>query len=128
MRKGRTPQRRIRALGTSYLAFAQTQPHRFNLMFHPIVVGAGETESLANRIDGLFDLIRLELHKLNAGLEQTQTDGAIDLAAHALWSGVHGVTVLKLTDQLFSPIVHADERLIHSLIDNYLAGWQQPKD
>ena len=125
MQKARSPRRRIRALGTSYLAFAQAQPHRFNLMFHVIVMGAGETESLAERIDGLFDLIRAELRRLSAQLEQERSAGAIDLAAHALWSGVHGVTMLKLTDQLFSPIVHADERLIHSIIDNYLEGWQR---
>lgn len=114
-----TPQRAIRAMGLAYLDFARDQPHRFQLMFTPrLPSGATLPHYLQAEIEQLFALLARQLQ----GIAEADAE-TLEVGVRALWSGVHGVASLALSDQLFSPTPDVERAMVDMLVAQFVSSW-----
>ena len=117
-----TPDAAIKHMGLAYLTFAAEHTHQFDLMFARIETQPEKTaQILTHQIHALFDLVETQLQLL----APTATDTQLTLAARALWSGVHGVAALRLSNQLYLNEINADREIVDLLVNNFLFSWQQ---
>ncbi len=106
--------------GSAYYNFAQKNPHLWSLIFeHHVVDGGDINPDLGERIQTLFDLVESEIGSLDVKKEKTE----IHAASLALWSSVHGITILAITDKLFMADGIAPQEMIDQLINNFLTGY-----
>lgn len=106
--------------GRAYYDFAQKNPHLWSLIFEHHVAGGGDINpDLGERIQTLFDLVESEIQSLNVKKEKAE----IHAASLALWSGVHGITILAITDKLFMADGISPQEMIDQLINNFLTGY-----
>ena len=109
------------ALGKTYLKFATEHPKLWGSVFeHNLPPGEPVAEAYLERVARIFELVEGVLH--DVAPERSQTE--IGKAARALWSGVHGVCILGLTDRLDLTESGSLEELVESLITNYLTGFR----
>ncbi len=114
-----TPQRAIRAMGIAYLDYARTQRHRFQLMFTPrLPTGEAPPPYLQKEIDALFELLGTQLQRIAVVDERT-----LEIGVRALWSGVHGVASLALSDQLFTVTPNLEDEIIEALVGQFVTAW-----
>lgn len=119
-RKGGKPKQNLRAFGQAYFSFASENPHLWSLIFEHHVAGGGDViPELEERISTLFTTIENELKDL----APQKKSASIHSAALALWSGVHGITILAISDKLFMARNVTPETMIDKLIDNFLKGY-----
>ena len=117
-----SPYPAIIGLGHAYLKFATEHTHQFDLMFARSAPSAESTPaSIRNRIGSMFELIEIQLSKLNPDA----TTPSVKLGARALWSGVHGLAMLRLSDQLYLDPESNDEDVVETLVFNFLNSWKQ---
>ena len=115
------PVRALLAMGLAYVGYARDHEHEFRLMFRPRSdPPPPDAPALAPRIGALFALVDEELRALapDAGPAERAT------AARALWSGVHGVAALGLTDQLYPTHDEGAEAVVTTLVERFAAGWR----
>lgn len=106
--------------GRAYYDFAQKNPHLWSLIFEHHVAGGGDINpDLGERIQTLFDLVESEIQSLNVKKDKAE----IHAASLALWSGVHGITILAITDKLFMADGISPQEMIDQLINNFLTGY-----
>ena len=72
---------------------------------------------IETRIARLVELIMAPLARVSGG-----EGAALDAAAQALWSGVHGICILTLTGKLHMVGGQATQHLTDDLVTHYLAG------
>jgi AcrR family transcriptional regulator len=117
------PYAAINRLGNAYLNFATEHTHQFDLMFaRSTAPSAAAPSSIKNQIGSMFELIEIQLTKLNPNA----STATIKLGARALWSGVHGLAVLRLSDQLYLEPKTNDSDVLETLVFNFLNSWKQP--
>lgn len=115
------PYSAIIGLGNAYLRFATEHTHQFDLMFTRAAPPAAPTpDTITTRISSMFELIEVQLIQLNPGASKS----SVKLGARALWSGVHGLAMLRLSDQLYLDPANSDDDVIHSLVFNFLNSWK----
>lgn len=113
------PEQCILALAHTYVRYAFTNHALWGLIFeHPMP--AKRPSWFDEKVERMFALVEEPLRAACA--DRTAKD--LRTAAHALWSGVHGVTVLGLGGRLDNIGVKAAEELAASLVTNYLAGFK----
>lgn len=106
--------------GRAYYNFASENPHLWSLIFEHHVSGGGDLNpDLGDRINTLFNLVETEIQSLNSSKDKTE----IHAASLALWSGVHGITILAITDKLFMADEITPPEMIDQLINNFLTGY-----
>jgi AcrR family transcriptional regulator len=90
----RDPERRLRALARSYLAFAEREPHAYRIMFemNPLDDATRYPELAAQQVRGWEPLHRAVTAAVEAGV----LAGDPAHLAHVFWAGVHGVAALQL--------------------------------
>lgn len=116
------PYSAINQLANAYLKFATEHTHQFDLMFARSAPPAESTPAvIRNRIGSMFELIETQLTKLNP----EATPSNIKLGARALWSGVHGLAMLRLSDQLYLEPAGNDKDVVETLVFNFLNSWKQ---
>lgn len=114
-----TPEQCVLALGQSYIGFAEANPHLWGALYeHRPPSGEPLPDWYQVKVDLMFQLVVQALGPLAADL----SPGELDLAAHALWSGVHGICILAQNDTLDSRGGLTAAALSESLIRNYLSG------
>ncbi len=115
-----TPADRLLEMAYAYLGYAEAHPHRFALLFsrnpHP---EQSVPNYLQEIIDSLFDLVTAEL----AALDPKATTAELELGVRALWSGVHGICALSLSDLLFTQHWRADRPILKTLVSHFVASW-----
>jgi AcrR family transcriptional regulator len=110
----------VRALGRTYVRYADRHRSRWELIFNrQRASDAVLPDWYLQSVAGLFE--RVERQLADYAPQRTAADRS--LAARVLWSGVHGVCTLALSDRLDIAGIAEAERLTDSLIENYLAGW-----
>ena len=115
------PVRALLAMGLAYVGYARDHEHEFRAMFRPRSdPPPPDAPALAPRIGALFALVDEELRALapDAAPAERAT------AARALWSGVHGVAALGLTDQLYPAHDEGAEAVVTTLVERFAAGWR----
>lgn len=120
--KGANSQAQLLAMAQAYLQFARDHFARWSLLFsHHLPEGFALPEWFRDKVQSLFTLVITPLQRVNPNLSETE----YQQATQVLWSSVHGVCELGLTDKLrLSGDTHAEE-LIEALVKNYLKGFAQ---
>jgi len=122
VKPGRDATKNIAAIGVAYLEYATTHPFLWESVFtHKMADGKAVPDWYQKKIDNMFQLVEEQLALLPTS--GTRKDRA--LAARVLWGGVHGITVLSLGGKLFAEQhgQNADKKMVTSLVENYLLGW-----
>ena len=116
-----SPEAAIRAMGLAYLDYARAQPHRFQLMFTPrLPEGATPPRFLQIEIEQLFELLAAQLERIAQAGPET-----LEVGVRVLWSGVHGVASLALSDQLFASRSSIEREMVDMLVTQFVAGWRR---
>lgn len=91
-----TPDERLRASGLAYIAFAQTEPGLYRLMFSRLDRAAAHAALQTHSRDALAVLLEAAAAQLSLPPE----DDRVRVAAAACWSLVHGLSALAMGGQL----------------------------
>lgn len=119
-RRCKGPETCLLALAREYIRFAFTNRALWSLIFeHPMT--PPRPTWYEDKVTRMFQMIEGELR----AIAPEQAPKALRLAARALWSGVHGVSVLGLADRLEAGGPAAAERIAASLVTHYLIGFKQ---
>jgi AcrR family transcriptional regulator len=116
----RHPQDCLYSLGAAYLDYATKHAHRWRMVFEH----QPQTEGLLmeiheDKVDRVYELVERQITALTMN---KLSHSEVALAARALWSGVHGIAILRTTYQLQSEGHDSVAPLIEHLIGHYLAG------
>lgn len=116
----KTPEKALLAMALAYLQLAQQESPRWRLLFeHVMAEGAEVPVWYLAHGERLFALLEQQLQLL----APTRAPSARQLAARAIWSGVHGVCLLAVTGKLDVVSSVREKALVESLVTHYLAGW-----
>ena len=111
---------RLLQLGHSYIQFACEEPHTWQMIFEHRLTGEREIPGWFQlKVARMFALVETGLEPLAA----QHSPGEIALAARALWSGVHGVCILAVSDKLDVVGVESVQNLTDLLVGNFLKGF-----
>ena len=102
----------------AYIQFAHGHRARWALVFER-ALPAKRPPWFQEKVARMFDLVEGRLREL----APRKTSRDLALAAHALWSGVHGICVLGLTERIEAQGVVSVQALADSLVENYLDGF-----
>lgn len=115
----RDPADRLRTMAHAYVAYAYADPNLWRLAFeHQFPDPEAISADLAREIDALFANLSLALDEFHPGRSREE----VAIAAAALWSGVHGVCHLALTNKLDLSGMQSVKPVLDQLVDAYLAG------
>ncbi len=118
--KQKQAKERLLQLGHSYIQFACEEPHTWQMIFEHRLTGEREIpEWFQLKVARMFALVETGLEPLAA----QHSPGEIALAARALWSGVHGVCILAVSDKLDVVGVESVQNLTDLLVGNFLKGF-----
>lgn len=110
---------RVLALGQAYLRFATERPRLWRMVFeHRMSAGAALPDWYRERVARLFGLIEAALRPLLSDRPEAE----LITAARVIWSGVHGICLLEVTERLQAVGSPPGEALVDSLIVEYLRG------
>jgi len=113
------PATRLRTMAHAYVAFAFADPNLWRLAFeHQFPGDESIPKELAREIDALFANLAAALDEYQPGRSREE----VAIAAAALWSGVHGVCHLALTNKLDLSGMQSIKPVLDQLVDAYLAG------
>lgn len=116
--KCKTPEGCIKSLAHAYVGFSQNNTGRWTAVYdHTLPENTPLPEWYASKVESLFALVEEQLRPV-PGLTQQK----ISKIAKTLWSGVHGICVLAITQKYEAANVASVVPLIDGLISNYLAG------
>ncbi len=105
------------AFAVTYLEFVSSAPHSWEaIFFHNASHKA--PASLLEKIEAPLKIVEEVLARLPKPLSQDE----LRLSARVLWSSVHGICLLVLSDKLGTISMKSVEPLIRALIENYIAG------
>lgn len=117
--KNVSPLESIKSLARAYFEFARKEYERWSLLFeYHSQEGFENPDWFEEQIRKIFGLVSIQLARLKPELDEE----AVQVTAHTLWSGVHGVCVLQLSDKL--TVVHDVDavKLTDELVSNFLRG------
>ncbi len=107
-------------LAKKYLEFASQHFNLWSMIFeHRLPKDQVVPEWYQNKVDQAF--VRIE--KLLGQLAPEYDQKYVQAAARAIWSGVHGICILSLTDHLPDPQIQKIEEDINLLVRNFIRGW-----
>lgn len=110
------PAQHIAGLAKAYLKFADRNFNRWRMVF------AQDTENpewYQEKIDRIFSRVEAQFARLAPSCSTQQSKQA----ARALWSGVHGICTLSLTDELDAEGINDVEDTIVLLVESFIGGW-----
>ena len=115
-----SPEDQLLELGKAYLAFARSTHGRWLLLFRARSGDAPLPQWYVQRVRELFALVEDCLRPLAPNAPTRERS----IGARALWSGVHGVTILGLTDVIDVGDGPSDvDAIAESLIRHYVHGY-----
>jgi AcrR family transcriptional regulator len=107
-------------LGHSYIRFADSEPHAWQMIFEHRMADEREAPDwLRQKVARMFALVEERLAQLATHRSQTE----IAQAARALWGGVHGICILAINNTLGSAGVESVQAITHVLMSNFLKGF-----
>lgn len=106
-------------LAHAYVGFTHTHPNLWNLLFeHRLSDGQSSPDWYQEKIDSLMARLEKALGPLTTGDRPADAQ----VAARALWAGVHGVTSLSAAGKLKGVSSEAVQDLVQNLVETYLSG------
>ncbi len=114
------PELCIAELAKVYVSFAIDHYHRWSMIFGQDAHEQDEAPDwYLQKVNQMF--IRVE--SLFRQLSPQQSSEQTQLAARALWSGVHGVCMLSVSGSLDRVGAGNTEKVVMLLVENFLQGW-----
>ncbi len=106
----------------TYFKFAHQHQSLWELIFdNQVLVNDELPDWYLSKVVILFTLVEVQLKNIQPQASEKE----ITKTSRVLWSSVHGICMLSINDNLFSDDVCTSEALIHSLINNFLQGWDK---
>ena len=119
---GNNAEKNIEQLAKTYLLYAEQNFNRWSMIFeHRLAEDQVVPKWYQQKVDHVFSIVESQFKKLST----THTDEQRQLAARALWSGVHGICTLSLTGKLDLVGVENVENTVVLLVDSFIKGWKQ---
>jgi AcrR family transcriptional regulator len=117
----RQPQDCLYTLGMAYLDYATKHAYRWRMVFEHQPQSEGLLMEIhEDKSDRVYELVERQIAALTMN---TLPQSEIALSARAIWSGIHGIAILRTTNQLQSTEGQDSVApLIKHLIERYLAG------
>lgn len=115
-----TVEQHIHSLADIYLDFAHQHFNRWRMIFD----AHSETpmpDWYQQKVQNMFVIVE----ELFQRLLPDQSAEQLQLAARALWCGVHGVCVLSLNGSLGGVGAENTEATVNLLVENFIQGWKQ---
>jgi len=113
------PATRLRTMANAYVEFAFANANLWRVAFeHQFPDDASIPQTLTREIDALFANLATALGEYQPGRSRDE----VAIAAAAIWSGVHGVCHLALTNKLDLSGMQSIKPVLDQLVDAYLAG------
>jgi len=110
---------RVLALGRAYLGFATERPRLWRMVFeHRMAAGAPLPDWYGEKVARLFGVVENALRPVL----KDRPDPELMTAARVIWSGVHGICLLEVTERLEAVGSPPGAALVESLIVQYLRG------
>ncbi len=118
------PATRLRTMAHAYVSFAFANPNLWRLAFeHQFTDKESIPADLTVEIDALFANLSTALNEYQPGRSPEE----VAIAAAAIWSGVHGVCHLALTNKLDLSGMQSIKLVLDQLVNAYLAGLLIPE-
>ena len=115
---------RLMRLGQIYIHFAYSDPHRWALIFeHRPTDDRPTPDWYAEKVMRVFAVVEEMLQPL----APHRTESEISPAACALWPGIHGLCLLRITQNLYFLCEDSVQNLAKSLLMNYLSVFANPQ-
>lgn len=115
----KTPQETIDALSRVYLDFALENKLMWNLLFtHAMPHQMRAPTTLVDNVNKVSELVEKPISQLLNGASKQE----IELAAKALWAGVHGVTAIAVTEKGPSLNPATAAVFVKQLVSTYTRG------
>lgn len=118
------PRTRLLALADSYIAYAEAETPRWNLLFEYVTEQGNELPdwylAKLGRVFGLAETALAPLSDRRSALE-------IQQAARVLWAGVHGICTLKIRHRMDLAGGQSSGEMARTLIDNFLIGFRSER-
>jgi AcrR family transcriptional regulator len=115
----------LRAAGVAYVEFAAARASLFRVMFHPLVAKKSTLPQLEHWSSATFGVLLSGIETAQAA-GQVRAGGARDLAL-ACWSGVHGLAVLLVDDQVSAKGFLADPARLAGAVTDVLYLGMRPE-
>ena len=111
----------IEQLAKGYLQFATQNYNRWSMIFeHSLTRDETLPDWYQEKIDSVFKLIESQFEQLLSSKEKEQNK----LAAHTLWSGVHGICTLSLSGKTGLLGTEDVEEAVVLLVRSFIKGWK----
>ena len=110
------PDQYIAELAKAYLTFARQNLNRWSMIF---VRDTEIPEWYQEKIDRIFSQVETRFAQLAPGCSPQQSKQA----ARALWSGIHGICILSMTDQQDAAGLNDVENTVILLVKSFINGW-----
>ena len=113
------PTAQVMAIAQAYWKFARGNYARWSLLFrHQLPEGSPIPDWFVTKVKNLFGMLEKSLSQLNPAIPKN----VLVASTRALWGGVQGVCELALSDKLRWGEQIADEEVIRTLVETFLAG------
>lgn len=116
-----TSREMLLALADAYIAYAETETPRWNLLFEYVAAEGSELPDWYQaKLGKVFGLVEATLKPLadHRSLQEIQQ------AARVLWASVHGICTLKIRHRMDLAGGQSSGEMARMLIDNFLKGFQ----
>lgn len=111
----------ILQLAKAYFSYASKNINRWSMIFeHQLGKDDVVPEWYQQKVNEIFSLVELQFNKISTTHSKEQSN----LAARALWSGVHGVCTISLTGKFDLLGVNNTETTVELLVENFIQGWK----
>jgi len=121
-RAGGKSQDGLIALANAYVAYAEAETPRWNMLFEYVAEkGNSLPDWYLMKLSKVFGLVEDTLWPL-AGHHRSKLE--VEQAARVLWAGVHGICTLKIRQRLDLAGGQSTEAMAQMLIENFLKGFK----
>jgi AcrR family transcriptional regulator len=115
------PEDAVFALARAYIAYAENDAPRWNMLFEYIAAQGGALPaSHLQKVGKVFGLVEAALAPLADRASATE----VEQAARVLWASVHGICLLKISQRMELAGGQDAEAMSHMLIENFLRGFR----
>jgi len=113
------PRESLLALAGAYIAYAETETPRWNLLFEYVAdKGNALPDWYLARLARVFGLVEAAL----APLADHRSAREIEQAARVLWASVHGICTLKIRHRMDLAGGQTTDQMAAMLVENFLKG------
>lgn len=122
-RKGRDARDQLLALADAYIAYAEAETPRWNMLFEYVKEnGNALPDWYQAKLSKVFGLVETALKPL----ADHRSASEVEQASRVLWASVHGICTLKIRHRMDLAGGQSTVEMAQMLVDNFLRGFRFP--